>query len=154
MRSRINGPRCSRTRVAAACLVLLTGVLLGGCGTTDPTPTAPDPAQQAPTVSPSPSASTAAFHLEIVIYAWDVAPSDRTFQLDRDQTVVLVTNSDHDVTMTVRGNGIEKDVFVARNTTVVTSFVASQSGKITISSTEPQAIIATLVVDRPRPTKG
>ena len=60
--------------------------------------------------------------------------------------VLLVINSDHDVTVRIAGPDLDQSVFVARKTTIPTAFVVDDPGTVTITSDDPAATIATLTV--------
>ena len=97
----------------------------------------------APDVSSSP---VGGLKIEINIDQQTVSPLEQQYEVTRGQSVVLVTRSDHDTTLTVTGPGVDQSDFIGRLTTISTTFVADEPGVVLIRSTDPVATIARLTV--------
>lgn len=87
-----------------------------------------------------------ALKIEIFIDAKSVTPLRKEVDVSKGRTVLLVTRSDHDVSLIVKGPKIDKSTFIARLTTITTTFVANDAGVVTVKSSDPAATIARLVV--------
>lgn len=129
-------------RSAAAALVLLAAV---GCGTNPPVGPTPGESTVPTETAATPSAESA-LKINIVIDNLSVTPSGDKIAIDKDRSVVLVTRTDHDVTLRVQGAGIDQTVFVGRLSTISTTFVVQQAGTVAITSSDPAATIAELTV--------
>lgn len=129
-------------RSAAVALLLLAAV---GCGTNPPVGPTPGGSSVSTETAATPSADPA-LKINIVIDNLSVTPSGDKIAIDKDRSVVLVTQTDHDVTLRVRGAGIDQTVFVGRLSTITTTFVVQQSGTVAITSSDPAATIAELRV--------
>ncbi|MGI8458786.1 MAG: hypothetical protein ACR2LI_11840 [Propionibacteriaceae bacterium] len=132
-------------RAGRSALAVLLLLVVAGCGTTQPVGPVPGGAVVPAAPSDTPSA-TPGLKLNISIDSSTVSPSGDKIAIHADESVVLVTRSDHDVTLKVQGAGIDKTVFVDRMTTITTAFVVAQSGTVTITSSSPAATIAELTV--------
>lgn len=131
-------PRPALRLVLAALLL----IVLAGCGTTVPVGPPPGATITPATATSSPSMS--ALKVAISIDRSTVVPNGKQFTLKRGRSVFIKTKSDHDVTLTIKGAGINKKVFIGRLSTILTTFVAQQAGTVTIKSSSPAATIATL----------
>ena len=113
----------------------------------------------APAVGPVPGSTVAAdassgpstppaegLKLEINIDQKSVTPLEKELVIDRGRSVVLVTRSDHDTSLTVTGPDIDRTDFIGRLTTISTTFVVDKPGVVVIKSTDPVATIARLTV--------
>lgn len=153
-------PTQSARQAAARIAVLpfiVAVLVLTACAPPPPVGRQPSPQVpiSTPTATPTPTEwAAAAYKIDIFIDARTVTPLRRAVALERGRTVVLVFRSDHDVTATISGAGIQESVFVARLSTITESFVVDQLGVVTISTTDPAAIIAELTVIPPTPAPG
>lgn len=135
-------------------LVAATVSAVCGCGSTPsvgpvPHPSSPataSPASAFPAPSPSSSTDTAGYKLDINVSAQTVSPLRRSVHLQRGRPVVLAIHSDHDVTITIDGPAIHKDVFVDRLADIPATFVPRRTGVVVIASTDPKATVARLIV--------
>lgn len=120
-------------------------IALAGCGTNPPIGPTPggvtDPADPLATAP-----STAALTVNINIDSSTVSPSNAKTSIVQGRSVILVTKTDHDVTLMAEGAGVDQKVFVGRLTTNVTTFVVEQSGTVRITSSSPAATIIDLTV--------
>ena len=120
-------------------------VALTGCTTTPPI--GPLPSSTASGPAPDMSTPTAeALKIEINIDQKTVSPLEKEYEVQQGRSVVLVTRSDHDTTLTVTGPGVDQRDFIGRLTTISTTFVADEPGVVLIRSTDPVATIARLTV--------
>jgi hypothetical protein len=133
-------------RTAAAVLTLTVITLLTGCGTVGPVGVTPGSSAEPQLETPSATPPYDALQIDVFIDNQTVQPLEAEYQVPPGKTVVLVSRSDHDVTLTVTGPGIDERVFVARQTTITSSFVLDQPGQVTITTDDPDATIATLTV--------
>ncbi len=92
------------------------------------------------------TAPAEALKIEINIDQQTVSPLEKKFEVKRGRSVVLVTRSDHDTTLTVTGPGVDQSDFIGRLTTISTTFVADEPGVVLIRSTNPVATVARLTV--------
>jgi hypothetical protein len=134
----------TRGRLAGAATAAAVGLVLTGCGTTPPAIGVTPGSTASPVELPSPTYSS--LKIEIVIDQQTVSPLDQQIAVERGRPVVLVTHTDHDTTLVLKGPGLDKKVAVGRKTTITSSFVALQPGVITISTDDPAATIARLTV--------
>lgn len=137
-----------RTSALASLVVAFVAAAasLAACGTTPAVGREPGSTVPTGTATSSPSPTRDSLKLAINIDAKTVSPYRKTVELDRGQTVVLVTRSDHDTSLTVTGPGIDRTDFIGRLTTISTTFVADVPGIILVKSTDPAATIARLTV--------
>ena len=136
----------SATTLAGLAASFTVLVALTGCTTTSaigPVPSSTVNAAASPGSSTPPAEG---LKIEINIDQKTVSPLEQEYQVERGRTVVLVTRSDHDTSLTVTGPGIDRSDFIGRLTTVSTTFVADQPGAILVQSTDPAATIARLTV--------
>lgn len=139
-----------RHRLVSA-LAGLTGALtalmaLAGCSTAPAVGPVPG---STVSVAASPDSSTPAaegLKIEINIDQKSVTPLEEKLVVDRGRSVVLVTRSDHDTSLTVTGPGIDRTEFIGRLSTISTAFVVDKPGVVVIRSTDPVATIARLTV--------
>ncbi len=131
-------------RCAWLMMVILMLMLAAACGTTGPVGLTPS---QTPTARPTPRTTYQAFKLDVFVDAESVTPVNRTFRLEVGSNVILTLRSDHDVSVQITGPELDNSVFVARLSTITTSFVVDHPGKVTISTDDPQATIATLIIE-------
>lgn len=139
-------PQEPMTRVRARLIAIASFAciaLAAGCGMPQPPP---QPESMTPATPATQSPTYDALDLDISIYADGVHPSGKTYTLDQGDTVVLVSRSDHDVWLTVRGAGLDKRVFVDSLAAITTSFVVDQPGVVTIETEDPSIVVATLTV--------
>lgn len=142
-------PRPSMPLRRTGAVLLALAVLLAGCSTAPPVGQRPGvTVTETPPATPAQPGPTRADSLQIDVFIdrQTVTPLNKTFELRKGRSVVLVTRSDHDVTLLVTGPSLDRSVFIGRLTTITTTFVADQQGVITITSSDPQATIATLSV--------
>lgn len=137
--SPLGKPAPPALRPALAALLL---VVLAGCGTT--VPVGPTPGATVAPATPTSSPSISALKVDISIDSSTVIPNGKQFTIERGRSVLITTKSDHDVTLTIQGAGIDKKVFIGRLSTILTTFVVRQAGTVTIKSSSPAATIATL----------
>lgn len=139
----------ARSRHVSPIAALITGavvvVALTGCTT-------------APAVGPLPGSTVSGpasdfstppaegLKIEINIDQQTVSPLEEEYEVERGRSVVLVTRSDHDTTLTVTGPGVDQTDFIGRLTTISTTFVTDEPGVVLIRSTDPAATIARLTV--------
>lgn len=129
----------------AGCLVTL--LLATGCSTAPPIgPAASSTAEVELTPSATTTPSADALKIDLFIDSRSVRPKDADIDIKRGRNVLLVTHTDHDVSITVKGPGIDKTVAVGRLMTIVTAFVANEVGTITVRSTDPAATLVRLHV--------
>ena len=140
------------SRTSSALAALLSAVVIvavAGCGVAPPA-VGPTPRPTVPigppTATPTPTESGAAFTMDIFIDARSVTPLRKSVALTRGRTVMLLLHSDHDATVTITGAGFDKSVFVARLSTITSTFVVDEAGLVTIKSTDPVATIAEMMV--------
>lgn len=119
---------------------------VAGCGTSPavgPVPGNTAPTESSPDFSSPPAEG---LKIEINIDQRTVTPLDKEFEVVQGRSVVLVTRSDHDTSLTVTGPRISRTDFIGRLTTISTAFVAEAPGVIMIESTDPAATIARITV--------
>lgn len=136
--------RITAPLTGAVLVVLSTLVLLCGCGVTGPV--GPTPGS---TLTAEPQTATPTYDglkIEIFIDAESVTPLDERVEISRGRSVVLQLQSDHDVTVHVKGPQMNRSVFVGRLSTINSTFVVDQPGTVTITCEDPESTIATLVV--------
>lgn len=134
-----------------AAIAAATTLLLSGCGTAPP-PIGITPGSTASPVGPIVSPTDSSLKIEIIIGQQTVSPRDQQIEVERGRPVVLVTHTDHDATLILKGPELDKTVAIGRKMTITSSFVALEPGVITISTNDPAATIARLtVVDAPTP---
>lgn len=138
------GSRCARRRSVRTAVAAVAVLLLPGCGTMPPTVATTPGSTATPVVMATPTYSS--LKIEIIIDAQTVQPLDKEMEVERGRPVVLVTHTDHDTALLVRGPGLDRTIAVGRKTTITSSFVALEPGVITIRSDDPVATIATLTV--------
>ena len=137
-------PRTTITRTLLALTAALV-IMAGGC--TTPPPVGPVPGNSVAVPGPDFSTPPAgALKIEINIDQQTVTPLGEEFEVDRGRSVVLLTRSDHDTTLTVSGPGVDQSDFIDRLTTISTTFVVDQPGVVLIRSSDPAATIARLTV--------
>jgi hypothetical protein len=132
--------------LAALMTSLVAVVALTACGTTPAVGPVPGNTISAPPSSSFTTPPAEGLKIEINIDQKSVTPLDEDYTVDRGQTVVLLTRSDHDTSLTVTGPDISRTTFIGRLTTIPTTFVADDPGVIVVRSTDPAATIARLTV--------
>jgi predicted small lipoprotein YifL len=131
-------------RLARSATAAVIAVLLAACGVTGPVGLTASETPAPETAAPSPSYES--LKIDVFIDAESVTPVNKTFQVDLGETVVLVLRSDHDVSVQLRGPELDRSVYVARLSTITSSFVVDRPGTVTITTDDPEATVATLVV--------
>lgn len=101
-------------------MALLLLMAVAGCGTNPPVGPLPEGAIVPADASATPT-TPSALKLNIFIDSSTVSPSNGRITIDEGRSVVLVTRTDHDVTLSVEGSGIDQKVFVGRLSTIVTT---------------------------------
>lgn len=132
--------------VAGLTMALASLVAVAGCGTSPAVGPVPDNtihADSSPGFSTPPAE---ALKIEINIDQKTVTPLEKEFEVVQGRSVVLVTRSDHDTSLTVTGPGISRTEFIGRLSTISTTFDAEAPGVIMVESTDPAATIARLTV--------
>jgi hypothetical protein len=136
--------RNTKSRIRVALGLMAAAACLFGCGVTGPV--GPTPGS---TVSAEPETATPTYDglmIEIYINAQTVTPVDAEMEIARSRSVALQIQTDHDVTVRVKGPEIDESVFVDRLSTINSTFVVDQPGTVTITCDDPEATIATLTV--------